>query len=340
MTAMAVAAHSAFVTSYFPRAGAVARSVQKLAHGSRRLSAAAGVPRSARWLVKEASRQPAYSPDGRLRPGLNVLPPGQWLRTDEDDAEVVAMKRAALDDPQLGSSLSASDGKESTFAAEEELYSLVAAACEPADHPQKIQKGTLAAAARLIPEDLVLLRQNGEEPATMCSVCVCFSFGQLPAKLGAPLSDIHAPVPGYADSLRRPLDRIFAKLRPEKSFWRTNFEFRWTGDLLHPSASDDPSLKGDLSHAAGAAVDEAKMGPADMFLRVEYQTIRRLPESQHIAFTIRSYTDPLPLVAASPASAALARQVAGLSPDMAAYKGISKSMRPRIEAYLRSASGA
>ena len=91
--------------------------------GSRR----AAVPPSARWLLKESSRQPAYSPDGRLRPGLNVLEPGQWLLKDEDDAEVIAMKRAVLDDPQVGQSLWVSDGQASTVAAEEELYSLVAA---------------------------------------------------------------------------------------------------------------------------------------------------------------------------------------------------------------------
>ena len=291
------------------------------------------VPPSARWLVQEASRQPAYSSDGRLRPGLNVLQPGQWLLNDPDDAEVIATKRAALDDPKVGAGLSVSDGRESTSMAEKELYSMVAARqlqSEPA------QTQTLARAARLVREDLVLLRQEGDAPATMCAACVCFSFGQLHTKLGAPLATIHTPVPGYAKSLRKPLDRIFANLRSEKGFWRANFEFRWSGELLHPSVTGDPNLKGDLSHAEGESVDEAVLGPADMYLRVEYQTLRRLPDSQHIIFTVRSYTDPLPLIAASPACAdALADRVSGLSPDFAAYKGISESMRPRIERYLR-----
>ena len=309
---------------------AFARCQANQVAGSRR---AAAVPPSARWLLKESSRQPAYSPDGRLRPGLNVLEPGQWLLKDEDDAEIIAMKRAVLDDPQVGQSLWVSDGRASTVAAEEELYSLVAA-CQPVREPVQ-SRPLITAAARLVREDLILLRQHGDTPAAMCSACVCFSFGQLLTKLGAPLADIHSPVPGYAKSLRRPLDRIFAKLGPDKSFWRANFEFRWSGELLHPSARGDPSLKGDLSHKAGEPVDDS-LGPADMYLRVEYQTLRRLPDSQHIAFTVRSYTDPLPCIAESPACAvALADRVNGLSPDFAAYKGISASMRPRIEAYLR-----
>ena len=301
---------------------------------SRRVAAnAESIPPSARWLLKESSHQPAYSPDGRLRPGLNVLEPGQWLLKDEDDGEVIAMKRAVLDDPQVGKSLWVSDGKASTVAAEEELYSLVAA-CQPVREPIE-NRPLITAAARLVREDLILLRQHSDTPATMCSACVCFSFGQLLTKLGVPLADIHSPVPGYAESLRRPLDRIFAKLGPDKSFWRANFEFRWSGELLHPSARGDPSLKGDLSHIAGESVDDS-LGPADMYLRVEYQTLRRLPESQHIAFTVRSYTDPLPCIAEWPVCAvALADRVNGLSPDFAAYKGITASMRPRIEAYLR-----
>ena len=331
MAARTVTVPAARLTPIFPPA-------PPALHLRRRAATCASVvPPSARWLVKEASRQPAYSPDGRLRPGLNTLQPGQWLLTDSDDTEIIAMKRAALDHPQVGAGLSVSDGRESTEAAEEEMYSLVLAACQPAE--VSCDKGTLTGAARLVREDLVLLRQEGDAPATVCSACVCFSFGQLRAKLGTPLSEIHLAVPGYAKSLRRPLDRIFANLSSEKSFWRANFEFRWSGELLHPSATGDPNLKGDLSHAAGASVDEDVLGPADMHLRVEYQTLRRLPSSQHISFTIRSYTDPLPLIAASPLCAtALADRVSGLSPDFAAYKGISDSMRPRIEAYLRGHS--
>ena len=74
-----------------------------------------------------------------------------------------------------------------------------------------------------------------------------------------------------------------------------------------------------------------------MHLRAEFQTLRRLPRSRHVLFTIRSYTDPLSAVAASPVgAAALAGRVAALSPGFADYKGISAEMRPRLEAYLAS----
>ena len=203
---------------------------------------------------------------------------------------------------------------------------------------------TLPAVARLIREDLVLLRQRGDDPAVLCAACVCFSFGQLRAKLGSPLAGVHAPVPGYARSLGRPLDRIFAGLKPSKGLWRHNFEFRWTGELLHPSATGDPLAKGDLTHlseptsaATEAAPARSPRGPRDMHLRVEYQTISRLPRSDHILFTIRSYIDPLPRVAAHlPSAAVLASRVEALGDAFAEYKGVTREMRPRLVAYLRA----
>ena len=319
--------------------------------------ASATLPPSTRWIVAEARKPPAFTNDGRLRSGLNVLEPDRWLLSDADDEEIIRSKRAALDDGNTRASLYVTDDFPSTIAAESEAFALideiaqVHAISRAADRqPQRAAtSGTLVEAARHIREDLVLLRQHDDARAVMAAACVCFSFGQLPAKLGQPLASIHRPVPGYEASLQRPLDRLFETLTPEKGFWRSNFEFRWTGELLHPSARGDPNAKGDLTHvlepadSSDAAPDDGTLrdnglrGPRCMHLRVEYQTLRRLPRSRHILFTIRSYIDPLSEIAASPAAAAaLASRVEALSDDFAEYKGISRAMRPRIQQYLQS----
>ena len=302
----------------------------------------AAIPRSTRWLVAEAAQPPAFTTDGIIRSGLKVLrPKDDTLRmADEDDDLVLASKRRALDEH---STLYVSDGLASTAEAEDETMSLVEAAIGVAGDPWHHGRG-LDVTARLVRDDLVLLRQEGDSTADVCAACVCFSFGQLQEKLGRPLATVHAPVPGYVDSLGRPLDRVFAKLTPDRPLWRSNFEFRWSGELLHPSAtSGDPTAKGDLTHATssdggnGCGIGGGVGGPSDMHLRVEYQTLRRLPRSRHILFTIRSYIDPLAAVAASPAAAsALADRVAALSPAFAEYKGIDAEMRPRIASYLAS----
>lgn len=88
-----------------------------------------------------------------------------------------------------------------------------------------------------------------------------------------------------------------------------------------------------------AELAAGELGPQDMHLRVEYQTLRRLERSAHILFTVRTYSDPLPRWASSPAAAAaLHARIASLSEGMAEYKGISVELRPRIEAYLLAAS--
>jgi len=297
----------------------------------------AAIPRSARWLVAEAAQPPAFTTDGILRSGLKVLTPKDdtLLMADEDDHLVLASKRRALDEHPT---LYVSDGLASTIDAEDETMALVQAAQGVAGDVWHHRRG-LDSAARFVREDLVLLRQQGGSTADVCAACVCFSFGQLQEKLGRPLATVHAPVPGYGQSLGRPLDRVFAKLTPERPLWRSNFEFRWSGALLHPSAtSGDPTVKGDLTYASSDGGGSGGRGdPGDMHLRVEYQTLRRLPRSRHILFTIRSYIDPLSSIAASPAAAsALADRVSALSPAFAEYKGIDAEMRPRIAAYLAS----
>ena len=76
---------------------------------------ATALPRSVRWLVEEAGRPPAFTPDGKLRPGLRVLQPEDdtLLMSDTDDAEVIASKRSALS--ENGEALYVTDGLPSTL---------------------------------------------------------------------------------------------------------------------------------------------------------------------------------------------------------------------------------
>ena len=314
-------------------------------------------PRSAQWLLAEAARPPAYSSDGQLRPGLSaMLPPWEgWLLDDAEDEAVIAGKCAALDTPALRPRLSVSDHRAETIDAEHEVFELIA---ESAVGSARIARsaartragrgvaarargtGTTAprleSAARIVREDLVLLRQSGDAPSRVAAATVCFSFGQLCDKVGQTLGAVHAPVPGYARSLGRSMDALFARLTPQKGFSRSNFELRWDEHLLHPSARGDPSRKGQLGEPEACA---HKLGPDDMHVRVEYQTLRRLERSAHILFTVRTYSDPLSTWARSAAAAAaLHSRISSLGEEMAAYKGIHGEMRPRIEAYLLEAS--
>jgi dimethylamine monooxygenase subunit A len=163
----------------------------------------------------------------------------------------------------------------------------------------------LEAAALLVPDDLVLLLRY-EDGWRMAAGVVCFpSHWSPPEKLGLPVADIHAPVPGYADELRHRVDRFLDQLSPGRAVWRRN----WT---IHVS----PEL-----HAPRPLMTTGPVAPEDHWLRSERQALAALPGHAGILFTIRTEQVPLGALAGQPAlAAALARALRSTPPDLAAYR--------------------
>jgi dimethylamine monooxygenase subunit A len=146
-----------------------------------------------------------------------------------------------------------------------------------AHHPDRLRpKGPdehpIVQASRLVQEDLCVLVKD--DAWRLRAACVCFpSRWLLASKINATLDQIHAPVPGYGDELARPTIGFFDRLTPERSFWRLNWTLLDSPTLFQPTtARVAPS--GDL---------------ADWYFRVERQTLRQLPTSRAIVFTIRTY---------------------------------------------------
>ncbi|CAE7463814.1 unnamed protein product, partial [Symbiodinium sp. KB8] len=118
-----------------------------------------------------------------------------------------------------------------------------------------------------------------------------------------PMMELHGPVPHYAEDLHASMGRVFASLR--KPLWRANFA------VAEWSEEEDPSM-----------TPEAIL--ARVFLKVEYETLRRLPvNSEYLVFTIRSHIDPLPALASMPlACEGLASEIRRLPEELLAYKGL------------------
>jgi hypothetical protein len=136
---------------------------------------------------------------------------------------------------------------------------------DDAEHP-------IVSASRLVQEDLCVLVHG--DAWRLEAACVCFpSRWVLATKIGTTLDEIHGPVPGYQDELSRPTTSVFDRLKSDRSFWRLN----WT--LL-----DHPDL-----HQPESARDTAHGSATEWFFRVERQTIRCLPDTGAIVFTIRTY---------------------------------------------------
>lgn len=172
----------------------------------------------------------------------------------------------------------------------------------------------LALAARLVQEDLCLIEASPEGPQLSAAV-VCFpSRWRLHEKLGRPLAEVHARVPFYGDRLARPVDRFMGHVRVGHIAARLNWSLMDNPTLFQPTGKwrtdHDPTITG---QNAGDR----------LFLRVERQTLRRLPVSGAVLFGIRVHAYSLAAVATAPAIAAgLAAAVRALSTEMAHYKSL------------------
>lgn len=172
----------------------------------------------------------------------------------------------------------------------------------------------LELAGRLVQEDLCLIQNSAEGPIFTAAV-LCFpSRWRLLEKLGKPLAAVHAPVPFYGERLAAPVDRFMRHLKVGRIASRLNW-----------SLLDDPTLfqpTGKWRVESGAGITAGNAGET-VYLRVERQTLRRLPDSAAVLFGIRVHCYALVQVINRPDRAAtLAGAVRALPMDTLHYKSV------------------
>jgi len=149
-------------------------------------------------------------------------------------------------------------------------------AVDPDEHP-------LAAAGMLVQEDLCLMVRH-EDGWHLDAAVLCFpTLWLLADKLGRVNAEVHGPVPHFAEELLARVDGFFDRLRPERPVWRRNLSVT-PGPLLCLAARA-------LEPPAGPVTLAPDGSP--LWLRSERQTLRLLPRSGAILFTIRVQTAPI-----------------------------------------------
>lgn len=156
---------------------------------------------------------------------------------------------------------------------------------------------------------------------TAASLCAA-SFWRLEDKLGLPLVGIHTPVPGFKTHLADRVERVFEHIKADSPLWRANWSVVSSNALNQRKPARSP-------------------GAADaLFLRVERQSLLRLPQSGAVVFSIRVYLHPLQQVRdntlAWPAFCAALRQ---LSPEQRSYKSVDLLMPALASMGLSLGSG-
>jgi hypothetical protein len=183
----------------------------------------------------------------------------------------------------------------------------------------------LLAAARRVPDDLVLMERRAGDWAVSALSLSAGSFFTAGEALGKGLEALHGPVPGFAERFLFRVRRIFDHLPVEDIVERRNWSVvAWRG-LYAPEASE----------ARRRALRQRPRQPgAGLYIRCERQTLRRLPQTGGLLFTIRIHLTPLRALAADPEAAAVFAQAWAAAPeDFRRYKGLD-AVAPGVEAFL------
>ena len=292
-------------------------------------------------------RQPTHTPyDGSSKLftiGLKPLDPDRWIEVDEHLKPYLAEKRrlyAAMPDKVFVEEAGTRDAQREVLemlgphltAKFPETYRRTAAGIEVIDAADNLAGSTtasfsdapLVAASLLVQEDLILMRRD-DSGWRLAAGSLCFpSSWSLTEKFGRPLQQIHAPVPGFGPGTRSAdlINRMFDGVQGQ-AVERYNWSIQADDALYHPLSNVE-------------RIDRASNRPtrfpdgdinAHAFIRVERQTLRKLPVSHDILFTIRIHLDPLKVLARHPDRATLAvsfaAQLQALDQAQLDYKGLT-----------------
>ncbi|KAK9454283.1 hypothetical protein V1511DRAFT_422055 [Dipodascopsis uninucleata] len=185
-------------------------------------------------------------------------------------------------------------------------------------------------AALLVQDDLAIMLPGDDGQYYLKAASILLAgFWRLSDKFGMPLSEIHTSgdVPQFREKLQLSMERFFVRLRAEKPVARNNYFLQTDDDLgwSHAIGSEDSDNIG--WDTAEYATDGSKL-----HFRSERQTLRRLPKSGGVVFTIRTYFVPLKELAKEPyVPGRLADGIRAWSDDVATYKGRSKFEKAALE---------
>ncbi|KAF9890313.1 hypothetical protein FE257_005979 [Aspergillus nanangensis] len=177
--------------------------------------------------------------------------------------------------------------------------------------------------ARLVQDDLALMfeKENGEY-YLLAGAILLAGFWRLDDKYGMRLSDIHTSgdVPGYKEKLEKGMMNFFRRIKPEDPVLRNNYFVQVDESLpwSHSIGSEDAPVVSWNTAAKNKAIEHH-------FFRSERQSLRRLPRSGAVVFTIRTYFEPVTEIAKEPyVPGRLASAIRSWDSNVGRYKGREK----------------
>jgi len=177
--------------------------------------------------------------------------------------------------------------------------------------------------ARLTQDDLAIMMERPDGQYYLLSGAILLAgFWRLEDKFGMPLSEIHTSgdVPQFREKLEKGMMNFFRRVKPEEMVARNNYFLQVDDDLAWSwsiGSEDAPGISWSTAEKDRAIEHH--------YFRSERQTLRRLPRSGGVVFTIRTYFLPITQIAEEKGvPGRLASAVRSWGPDVTKYKGKEK----------------
>lgn len=251
-------------------------------------------------------RRPPHTPfragAPRFTPALAPIDPAVWLVPDSE-AHVLGWKAGLLARRGLVVRQAGQTGRAGQAAPAEAALAVEGGLGAPLT-------GDLTAASHLVSDDLVVMERL--DGVWICSALslTAPTFFAIDDVFGHDLRALHGPVPDGARLASR-IARVFDHVREGQVLERFNWTLQAGPERFTPDAAPLRALAADADTANALDL---------LHLRVERQTISRLPQTGAVLFTIRVCLDPL--AALEPADRPILAQAwRTLGPEGRAYKG-------------------
>jgi hypothetical protein len=254
----------------------------------------------------------------RLRVGARPLPSHQWVSEIDDDwAPTLQMKQDLV--ARRPTEVIGAIGDVSEACDEVATYVFGSLGHTPTNESGL---DALIDTALHVADDLCILVPDVNGIPRLSAGVVCApNRWRLAEKLGGDMGNIHRPVARYDTDLHNPVRAMMARITVERPVWRVNWGISNCAALFQP---DTPPAT-------------PEMDPGDLWFRVEWQTLRRLPLTGAILFTIRTYVEKM--TEFMERDYAVVHEVADvinkIPEDVAVYKNIAP-YRESLFAYLET----
>ena len=249
----------------------------------------------------------AMTDEFRHRVGTKPLDIANWLPNDSETAPTIELKREMLA-TRRGEVVSLYEGGE---AAAQEAAELVAQFAGVVLRSTGID--ALVEASLLVADDLTVCEPRVGSDRVERLLCVAGvvcapSRWKLASKMGQDMMGVHQPVARYAGDIGSAVDTRMAHITVDRPVWRSN----WT-------IEDHPALFQPYGPPSPLVTD-----PELLWVRMERQTLRRLPKCDGILFTIRGFQQPITdyVARGSEHAQILHSLLVRLPDDVARYKSV------------------